>query len=414
MENKTIQQKIAPMNFLLTLTIIYITDSLLFATNANRIFIAIGRFGVIILAAVMLVRSERIKREKFGLVPIFLSVSIGITALVSHHLSSRYFYYTMVASIWFAYFYAREYSLEEFSHAFCKIMRIIAIVSLIGWLFAGVITSVGFIPTIKNTVGASFKTLFFTNVQMNLSHAKRNMGPFWEPGAYQVYLNIALFLVLFVEKNNKKVFDSALFVITCLTTKSGAALAPMVMTICAYAIEERQIKSFFTVAILGSLIVYMFSTGMFDDITDKMAGNVETNSMAYRQIGMEGALKGFLENPVFGSSPAENEYIKMQLAIEKLGSTYSSNTNTYLNYFAYFGIFVGGYMFVRAGKLFRKTVTSLPASILAFGAYFIATSNEELMTSLLIIVLTFLEKEEALNKSKVKEELYEGCTNQCV
>lgn len=414
MENKTIRQRIAPMNFLLTLTIIYITDSLLFATNASRAFVAAGRFGVIILAAVMLIRSERIKREKFGLVPVFLSVSIGTTMILSHRISNGYFYYTMIASIWFAYFYAREYSLEDFSYAFCKIMRVIAVVSLIAWLFAEPITSMGFIPVVNNSNGVPYKTLLFTNIPMSLHYAQRNMGPFWEPGAYQVYLNIALFLVLFVEKNNKKVFDSALFVITCLTTKSGAALAPMVMTICAYAIEERQIKSFFTVAILGSVIVYMFSTGMFDDITDKMSGNAETNSIIYRQIGIEGALKGFLANPVFGSSPAENEYIKMQLAIEKLGSTYSSNTNTYINYFAYFGIFVGGYMFIRAYKLFRKNATSLLASLLAFGAYFIATSNEELMTSLLIIVLTFLENEETLNKSKVKEELYEGCTNQCV
>ena len=42
----------------------------------------------------------------------------------------------------------------------------------------------------------------------NLSYSEK-VGPFWEPGAYQIYLNIALILVLFnknIKDKNKLIF----------------------------------------------------------------------------------------------------------------------------------------------------------------------------------------------------------------
>ncbi len=411
MENNGNGVSVKSFHYIFTFIIIYITDSLLFGTNSSQVFRGISRYGIVLLGVAMIVRAERVKKEKFDLLPFFLSMSIAVTLMISRRIASGYFYYTMIASIWVAYLYARECTLEQFSYCFCKFMRIIAITSLICWALSGVISSLQFIPTVINTVGARYKTLILTSVPMRADVARRNMGPFWEPGAYQVYLNIALFFALFIEKKNNKLFDAVLFVGTCISTYSGAALIPAVMTIAAYAIEKKQMRSFFMVVTIGAGMIFLYNGGFLGEVTDKLTNNAETNSIIYRWIGIEGAIKGFLENPLFGSSPQYNEYIKATLALKYLGSTYSSNANTYLNYFAYFGFFVGGFMLVRAYKLFRENIKSFVAAMLAFAAYFISTSNEELMTSMIIVALTFLQSENARHGKEAEGELSEGCTN---
>lgn len=188
--------------------IIYITDTLMFATNSVCAFLYVKRFGVIFIAAAMVLYRNAKNREGIQPVIIFLSGSIMISAILAGRFTTGYSYYTMIACIWLAYLFSREYSVEQFSYCFCRVMRIIAIVSLIGWLFASMITSVGAIPVITNTVGVKYKNLFLTVVPVLAHHAKRNMGPFWEPGAYQVYLNVALYFTLFIEKHKKKALDA--------------------------------------------------------------------------------------------------------------------------------------------------------------------------------------------------------------
>lgn len=400
--------KITQLTYIAVFFIIYITDSLIFATNEAMLFLYVKRFGVVIVTMVMLFYKAFIKRDTVNLIVISLSFSILCSAINSNRIVNGYSYYTMIACLWFGYLFSKDYSLEQFSYCYCKIMRMIAIVSLVGWLFAPLITSIDAIPVITNTVGYKYKTLILTAIPMIKHHATRNMGPFWEPGAYQVYLNMALFFTLFIEKNRKKTFDVILFVITCLSTLSGAALIPMLLMITAYAFENKKIKNFgFSVVIL-SIILILFATGSFDEVTEKMNQQDNTNSVVYRWIGIEGGIKGFLNNPIVGSTPEQNEQIKSELAMKYLGQTYASNTNTFVNYFAYYGIFVGGFMLIRAYKLFRCNMTSTFAALMCFTAFIFITSNENMMDSLMIVVLLFL-KSERTNKTLIRGALSENC-----
>lgn len=410
MVNFVEKPKVNKWTYLMTFIVIYLTDSLIFATNASFAFYAIKRIGVVAIAGLMLLRAETIKKQKYDVIMFFLSCSVLASMALARNVADGYSYYTMVASLWFGYLYSREYSLEQFSHCFCKIMRIIAIVSLLAWLFSGVIVSIGVIPTVVNSVGAKYKTLILTSVPYRLDVAKRNMGPFWEPGTYQVYLNVALFFSLFIEKGRFRIFDCVIFIVTCLTTKSGAALVPIVLLLVSYTFEKKHIKTFFAVALLSSVILVMFNTGTFDDITEKMAGDSETNSIAYRWIGIEGSIRGFLNNPLFGSTPLKNELIKKELAMKYLGQWYASNTNTFLNYFAYYGILVGGFMLISSFRLFKTNMKSKLAALLAFSAYFVSTSNENMMASLLVVTLAFLKNKMNENVS-AEVTLNENCTD---
>lgn len=386
--------------YIWTFIIIYMTDSLLFATNADKFFINLNRFGVVFIAMFVFFKKAIVRRRKIPIYMILLSVSVMVSAIQADRLTNGYSYYTMIACLWFSYMLSDDISLDKFAQCYCDIMRVIAIVSLVAWIFAQQIISMDFLPTITNSVGARYKFLFLTATIMRGDIAKRNMGPFWEPGAYQVYLTVALFFTLFIDKRKHRTSNIVIFILASLSTLSGAALIPILVLVIAYALDKKRIKSaVLSIVILCSISV-LFSTGTFDDITAKLRGESENNSITYRLIGMEGAFKGFLENPVFGSTPERNEEIKSELAVKRLSQEYASNTNTYINFLAYYGIFVGGFMLIKTFNMFRKNVSSPVAAFLCFLAYFLSTSNENMMGSLLIVFLAFVKNDAANTNGK--------------
>ncbi len=374
---------------LLTIVVIYFTDSLLFATNSASLFLYGKRFGLIILAIAMLFWDIYKGRTKVPAFLLLFSVSIVISAFLAGRFLNGYSYYTMIALLWFGYLFSKKYSLKEFADVFCKWMRVIAGVSLVAWLLSDVIRSMSFLPTITNTVGAQYKFLFFTNVPVLEHLSRRNLGPFWEPGAYQVYLVVSLYFTLFIRQHKHKVLDAILFTVTAMTTLSGAALIPVLLLLAAYFVEEKSAKGFALVTAVGVLLLVLLNTGIFDEIFSKLSGEAETDSITYRIIGMEGGFLGFIRGPLFGSTPEVNEAIKEELAYKYLNQSYASNTNTFMNYFAYYGVFVGGFMLIQSFNLIRKNSASVLASILAFAAFFLTTSNENMMASLLISTLVF-------------------------
>ena len=311
--------------------------------------------------------------------------------------------------IWIAYIFSRYYSLEEFSRSFCMIMRFICVFSLICWLLRNKIISLNFIPEIINSTGQHFKFLFFTTVPTIPHLALRNQGPFWEPGTFQIYLFVALYFSLFIEKENNKILDSIIIVATMLSTMSGAALIPIFLIFAAYTFQEKNFKAFVLICIATTILVVVLQTGFFDQMLLKLTNSGETNSMTFRIIGIVGGLQAFMKNPLFGSSPALNNSIKVGLANQLLGSDYSSNANTFMNYLGYFGIFVGGYFWYRAIKLFKDNLNSLISIVFCFGAFIFSTCNENLTASLFMIVLLFLNPSDSQRYSGGENNDY--CTN---
>ena len=372
-------------------TIIYFTDTLLFATNSSVFFKSAPRFGGILLMIIAIMTQEK-NGQKIDATVDKKHLLVTASAFCSMILSRTdgYYYITFIVLIWFGYFFAKKMSLEEFAKYYCRIMRVIAITSLICFFLGTAINAIPAIPVITNTKGVMYKFLLFTCVPMKGSLIHRNMGPFWEPGTYQVYLNVALMFTLFFSKGKMKIFDCILFIATALTTLSGAALLPMIIIMMAYTFEHKHIGNFVFVSILAVTLIVLMNTGMFDEITEKIGQESETNSFTYRWIGIRGAIDGFLHNPIFGSPPEVLDEIRSGYARDLLGKDYGSNANTYLNFFAYYGFFVGAYMCVNTYKMFDGFVRSKVALILVCAAYFLATSNENLTSSILILTLVFM------------------------
>lgn len=134
----------------------------------------------------------------------------------------------------------------------------------------------------------------------------------------------------------------------------------------------------------------LIDTGLFDGIFLKMTGQDSNSSLLIRWIGFEGGIRAFLAHPLFGASFAEIKQIKDELGLEYLGINYGSNTSTFANYFAYYGLFVGTFFFASSYRFFKKICGKGIVGLIAFAAYFLSTSNENLIGSLLIITAALL------------------------
>lgn len=386
---------------ILILIIIFLTETLLFSTNSSSVFTMVSRGGTVGLAYFMFIRYLAKYRglTKRDLMTFMVIFSILISMVLAGRFFNGYSYITQISCLMFALFFSYECSQECFAEKYIKIMRIIAIASLIGFVFGRIIASIDFIPTITNSAGAVFKTLFITDIPVNSWAQRRNWGPFREPGVFQTYLNIALYFSLFF-KNKYRVFDSILFSITAITTLSGAAFIPIALIISAYVIgkDGESIKKSKIVFCIAIIIISILSSAHYEEMFFKLTGGFESSSFSYRYTSVVVNLKSFIEYPLFGAPPEIQDAARSQMLYLMTGQTKSGTTNTYLTFLSYYGAFVGGFLIYMTWRFLKVHIKSMLPTLLVFAAIIAMTSNENLTASLLICVLPFLMPEAERNK----------------
>ena len=376
--------------YFLTFFIIFITDSLVFEINSNSVATAFKRYSVIVVAFLFAIHQVFVQKKKISIHLLLLSLFPLCSSILAGYLFNGFYFYTFVACIWIGYLYAYKFSLEDFAEVFCRIMLVVCIASLICFLFRDYLVNVSLFPVITSVKGNSYRWLGVISIPIKAHQRGRNFGPFWEPGTYQIYINTALLLRLFVVKKPKKALDALIFTLTGFSTLSGSLLVPMFLIFAAYALDRRNFKTFAGIMLVVIIFEFFVGMGYFDITFAKMSGADSNNSALHRWIGLESGLRGFIHNPIFGSTPAYNDSIREQLAWKYLSSSYASSANTYANLLGYFGLYVGGYITYSTYKLFSSIGRNKIVSIFLFLAFVISTSNENLTTSTFFLTFCML------------------------
>ena len=389
--------------YVFTAFIMFITDALVFEINANATCVAIKRYGVIIVAILLAVQYATAFKGKNLIHLLLLTIFPLTSSFLGGYLFNGYYFYSFVAGIWIGSIYTYKYSLSEFAKVYCNIMRVVCIASLICFFFRDILVDVPFFPIIESTKDNSYRWIGVISIPVKVHQRGRNFGPYWEPGTYQIYINAALCLSLFVLKDNKKLRDAIIFTATGLSTLSGIVLIPMLILYMAYAIENKRIKISIGILILAVIIYYIASLGVFDGMLSKLEGTDSNNSFLHRWIGFECGLRGFVHNPIFGSPPAYNDAVRTQLAWKYLSNEYASSANTFANLFAYFGIYVGCYLFYSSFKMFSSIGKGKMVTMLIFLAFVVATSNENLTTSTFFLAFCMLRNAPAKDNGDVQK-----------
>jgi len=127
----------------------------------------------------------------------------------------------------------------------------------------------------------------------------RPNGFFFEPGVFQIYLNLYLYLSVFIYK---RAAHSALATLAVLSTQSTTGLIICMVILGAAAAShiqvgslKRRLLSIALVALIASPIIYL----AYDNISDKLFGELKGSSIA-REYDFFTGVNIVAENPLLG------------------------------------------------------------------------------------------------------------------
>lgn len=385
---------IKPVSVLLMLFIVLSTDSMIIATNSNTSLLKTAQYTIIgitvLLFSILAVRKHVFEKDFLFL--ICVCATIFLTMVFNSDITGGYALKAVI--LLFGYFFCALYGHERFIAYYISVMRIIAIVSLIGYLLSDIIIrETNFFPIVTNTSGMEFTTLFLTNIPHSYYLLPRNFGPFWEPGVYQAYLYVALFFVLFCRKN-VKVFDTVLFSLTMVSTLSTTGIFVLAIIFIGYIVNKRKDNGSMIKCVIVSLSVLVgLYVALNSEITSALFSKfvVKDSSFVTRWSGIEVNIRGFLQAPVFGlgiTGMAEYQNMFWSSLHNPWGSLY--NVNTILNHFSVYGVSLGIFFFAMLYRLVRDNIRNFMSCMVVFVGFVLIYSSENYMYSLFFNLIVFL------------------------
>lgn len=312
----------------------------------TAIFICIG---------FLIVNTKKLKINK-KLVFVFVIFLLLLTLSFIRNIEQYTVYINVLFSFCVAVIVVSCLDFNYFIKLFVKCMYIIAIFSLL--IYFSNIILFKYYPSLLNfwpfKVTNSAKTLvnnyFLSVFQLSYRGYDRNFGPFWEPGAYQTFLNLALYFTIFLQKPfNKKYF--IVFIITIFTTLSTTGVIALIVTLCVafYHFSKnkkdnnnKKIKNilsflpliFAVTIIFFALIPNKFSDLVFGKLSGIFSGNYVSGSTYVRVAAFLEPLKVMINKSILGIG-----YKGLRAHAIEVG--YRLNTCTFTNWFGMYGLGIG-------------------------------------------------------------------------
>lgn len=301
----------------------------------------------------------------------------------------------MIAGITIAGLFALGFSHDKFVQVYTNIMPFLALFSVIAFTISLFLPSlIQIFPTITNSAGAEAHFLGFSFVRLDVSQP-RNMGMFWEPGAFQTYLNIGFLLEVFgrstIRKNVIVIYTIAL--ITTLSTAGFITLGLNLILLLLKTNERKQFAYFrisMLLLILVTVIVSIYPLlpaniqyAVFGKVLLYASGNYGIITTQVRLDSIIYPLQSFLSSPIIG------------VGVKGLGE-YSSltghtmNTCTPLNWFARYG-FIFGAICIMGIYTISKVLGKIPlVTFLIMLTMLVSISTESYVANGSILVFVLL------------------------
>lgn len=152
-------------------------------------------------------------------------------------------------------------SLTEFSKIYTNIIFVIACISLVGYLLQNKL--ILYSPQLPKLINGDniYINLFLHIINIAIPH--RNCGIFWEPGAFQVFLNIALVFSLFGSEDKYKLLKVIILTITIITTISTNGYIALGLIYFGYIIS-RGMKKKLKIILLMSISIFIMMSYSLD------------------------------------------------------------------------------------------------------------------------------------------------------
>lgn len=365
---------------------IYLTDTRILPISSNIITILVSLVGLVSWLFFL-------QKKHFKILPkevYYVYIPIGFILLSQIiNMDTSLAYESKISQLLLGYVIINTISFKSFFDYYLRIMTVVAIVSIIVWVttFLG-ITWWSFLPT---TWENNYYSYLIGVIHTNPLLQHRNFGPFWEPGVYQIYLNIAILYLLFFQ--SKKMKYSLIWLIAALvTTFSTTGYICFSIILCALLWKEsvvanrRIVPLVLVIAILGVILLsneYVLEVvfGKFED-----GGNV---SFLIRMYAIEFYGKVILENPYFGLG-VEKSMKTVNDMYDSVGLNFADSAcTTTMREFACMGGIFGFYRLYSQWKFSRLFTLKKHVSFLIFLMIIICLNTEDVIYSVFFNVIFY-------------------------
>lgn len=160
-------------------------------------------------------------------------------------------------------------------------------------------TSIGVENAIQEGGGINFVVYNFQQASEYASFF-RNCGPFWEPGMFAVFIDIALYVNVFLLHGKR--FVNIILIVALLTTMSTGGYTGGMFILSAYAILERKNALFSIVSVIMFFVLtyFFFKTDFLGDKLFYQIKNTSFGDDTSRFGALKTHLKMFIDNPFWG------------------------------------------------------------------------------------------------------------------
>ena len=256
-----------------------------------------------------------------------------------------------------AFLYINAYRYQKFTSAFSSIMLVLSIISVVAFLAYVLLPNLGNYFLVQYRDGRWINNLY---IHVNIKHFTRNCGMFWEPGAYGVFLLLALSLEITKDKLNIK--NILIYVITLVTTFSTLSFIALALLMIYFVFDRKNFgtKARNNIILAMALVIvvavanyeYLFVgvNSVFGKITYFLNGE-KSVSAAARYWSLIKPIEAFVRSPLWGIG---YEALKQSA----MGVSAGIVTCTTLNWFGVYGLIFGIIMltgFIKFSRMLGKT-----------------------------------------------------------
>lgn len=325
--------------------ILFLSSSYTICNDLWPSFVTIALW--IFVTMILLVRNSKICIGQFVAGSILI-VFLGLSTFINSENERTFFLlaYSYIVLI----LYSSQVEFAEFVDDYQSLLRFLCKVSIACYIGFLLIPQLHDMLSFVNNAGEKATNLI---IYVEAKHSSRNMGMFWEPGAFQTFINLALLFEMSKKKIDKK--NVILYILTVLTTYSTTGYLAMALILFLPFFKKKvSIKKKFSLLVVMLLIVgvcfflptinkLLFASSIsgqstvFGKIINFLNRTSSSNVLTSADIRYNAIFevwRAFLERPLCG-------YGYQGLADRTYMYTHGMNTCTFLNWFATYGVFYG-------------------------------------------------------------------------
>lgn len=347
-------------------------------------------FGIILLTVYRRIRYNNfyISKNNFLALVMILCVFLLNILLTSSGFEECYQMMALIISLWF---FSEGMTKEEFSEKLINAMVFLGGASVLFWFLAKFGMEFGAQTISVEGLGHYRLNLLYiyrsTLEAANVIYLNnRNSGIFWEPGAFQGYLNLAiLFLVTTKDRFNKiNVVKLLVLIIAVLTTMSTSGYFALLLSLVVWYLKKIDNKFHKKHLLLFVVVLIVIGVVMsLPVVQDKF--DIENISYSARLNDNVSGVMAVFDEPLFGLGFNSERYYEV---LEGYGII--ANSSGLLMVFQEFGIMVGLFWVVYTFKNLNKITQQKGWALIVLVAFFLLEmSTEPFFTKPVYTILLF-------------------------